>query len=101
MTALPARARAWMAADPDNITADNLTRTVDAATQSADATRQAQALHELSERFAGPLEFGTAGLRGIMGAGESRMNRAVVRRTCFGLGKYLLANAPALQEPGV
>jgi NADPH:quinone reductase-like Zn-dependent oxidoreductase len=34
--------------------------------------------------------FGTAGLRGVLGAGESRMNRAVVLRTTAGLGRYLL-----------
>lgn len=48
---------------------------------------------ELTDRFAGPLEFGTAGLRGVIGAGENRMNRAVVRRTTYGLGKELLALA--------
>src|SRR5689334_19758385 len=55
-----------------------------------------EALGELTDRFLGPLEFGTAGLRGLLGAGESRMNRAVVIRTSFGLGNYLLAQAPEL-----
>jgi phosphomannomutase len=56
---------------------------------------------ELKERFAGPLEFGTAGLRGVLGAGESRMNRAVVLRTTHGLGNALLAAFPDARERGV
>lgn len=93
MTDLLDRARAWIAADPDPDTRDELTRIVEDAAQSDDTARRATALLDLSERFAGPLEFGTAGLRGIMGAGESRMNRAVVRRTTAGLAKYLQTNA--------
>jgi phosphomannomutase len=56
---------------------------------------------ELKERFSGPLEFGTAGLRGVLGAGESRMNRAVVLRTSFGLGQALLTAFPDARERGV
>ena len=43
------------------------------------------ALAELDLRFSGPLVFGTAGLRAAVGAGESRMNRAVVIRASAGL----------------
>lgn len=50
----------------------------------------------MQEAFSGPLEFGTAGLRGILGAGESLMNLAVVLRTTLGLGTYLLER-PELQ----
>lgn len=92
MTDLLDRARAWIAADPDPNTRDDLARLVDDASSNADPARQAKALHDLGERFAGPLEFGTAGLRGIMGAGETRMNRAVVLRTTAGLARYLLTN---------
>ncbi|HRO30460.1 MULTISPECIES: phospho-sugar mutase [Micrococcaceae] len=45
----------------------------------------------LTSRFAGPLAFGTAGLRAEEGPGPARMNRAVVRRTAAGLARYLLA----------
>lgn len=93
MTDLLDRARAWIAADPDSNSRDELERVVANATQNADATLQAKALRDLTERFAGPLEFGTAGLRGIMGAGESRMNQAVIRRTTAGLARYLLTNS--------
>ena len=57
---------------------------------------------DLADRFAGSLEFGTAGLRGVIGAGPNRMNRAVVLRTTWGLAQYLLeAGGPGAAEKGV
>ena len=56
---------------------------------------------DLADRFAGALEFGTAGLRGVIGAGPNRMNRAVVLRTSWGLGKHLLANVADAKASGV
>ena len=46
---------------------------------------------EIKERFYMDLEFGTAGLRGIMGAGTNRMNIYVVRKTTQGLANYILS----------
>jgi phosphomannomutase len=46
---------------------------------------------ELTERMAGTLAFGTAGIRGVVEAGSNRMNRAMVIRTTAGLAEYLLA----------
>ena len=69
------RARAWLDNDPDEESRAELTALL------ADAERNKD---ELADRFSGPLEFGTAGLRGILGAGENRMNSAVVRRTTGG-----------------
>src|SRR5271169_1009672 len=56
---------------------------------------------DLAERFAGPLEFGTAGLRGVLGAGPNRMNRAVVARATWALAEELLAAVPRAAERGV
>ena len=48
--------------------------------------------NEIKERFFTDLEFGTAGLRGIIGAGTARMNIYTVRRATQGLALYLLQN---------
>lgn len=45
--------------------------------------------NEIKERFYTDLEFGTAGLRGIIGAGINRMNIYVVRKTTQGLANYI------------
>ena len=46
----------------------------------------------MEDRFAGRLQFGTAGLRGALGAGPNRMNRATVTRAAAGLAAYVLAH---------
>lgn len=50
---------------------------------------------QIKERFISDLPFGTAGLRGIIGAGITRMNRYVVGRATQGLANYLLADGKA------
>jgi phosphomannomutase len=50
----------------------------------------AAAIAELVDAFSGRLEFGTAGLRGALGAGPNRMNRVVVGQAAAGLATYLL-----------
>ncbi|PSB86297.1 phosphoglucomutase [Photobacterium damselae subsp. damselae] len=56
---------------------------------------------ELDERFRGRLEFGTAGLRGVVGAGPNRMNRLVIQETATGLGHYLIQTIDNAKEKGV
>lgn len=46
--------------------------------------------NEIKERFYAELEFGTAGLRGIIGAGTNRMNVYTVRKATQGLANYIL-----------
>lgn len=76
--------RSWIEQDPDPTTRAELETLV----TSAESNDQA-ALEDLASRFAGPLMFGTAGLRAAVGAGESRMNRAVVIRATAGLAAFL------------
>ncbi|MFD9339928.1 phospho-sugar mutase [Streptomyces sp. NPDC060028] len=78
------RAQAWLAEDPDPETADELGKLLSAGDTA-----------ELADRFSGMLQFGTAGLRGELGAGPMRMNRAVVIRAAAGLAAYLKAQGHA------
>ncbi len=56
---------------------------------------------EIEERFYRELEFGTAGMRGILGAGTNRMNIYNVRRASQGVAKYVLSNGEAAAKAGV
>ncbi|MFE7295242.1 phospho-sugar mutase [Streptomyces sp. NPDC057579] len=75
---LISRAQAWLAEDPDPDTRDELAGLIETGRHD-----------ELAVRFAGTLQFGTAGLRGELGAGPMRMNRSVVIRAAAGLAAYL------------
>jgi phosphomannomutase len=88
MTDLIDRARKWIADDPDPDTRAELESIID----SGDTD-------ELASRLDTVLEFGTAGIRGQVGAGPGRMNRAVVIRTTYGLIRYLTAHQVGSQ-PG-
>jgi phosphomannomutase len=73
-------AEQWLADDPDPAARAELRAVIDALPGSAG---------ELADRFAGPLRFGTAGLRGPMRAGRNGMNLAVVRQAAAGLVAWL------------
>jgi len=82
-------AQRWLAAEPD-----------------ADIREELEALiagepDELADRFDGRLQFGTAGLRGAVGAGPLRMNRLVVRQAAAGLARYILDTDPRGAARGV
>ena len=82
MTAAEA-ARAWLAQDPDAATRAELEALIAAGGAA------------LEERFASRLQFGTAGLRGELGAGPTRMNRVLVAQAAAGLAAYLLSQHPS------
>lgn len=78
MSDLRARAEEWLAQDPDPDTRAELRAILDAGDDAA-----------LASRFGSRLEFGTAGLRGELGAGPNRMNRVTVMRAAAGLAACL------------
>ncbi|APT91875.1 phosphomannomutase [Corynebacterium phocae] len=77
-TTLKDFARTWAEHDPDPQTKQQVLDWLEEGNQE-----------ELAKAFNGPLEFGTAGLRAEVGPGQSRMNRATVIRTTFGLIEWL------------
>ena len=79
MSELETRAREWIEGDPDPVTRAELSALLDKGE-----------VDELADRMAGLLQFGTAGIRGAVEAGDNRMNRAVVIKTTAGLVAHLL-----------
>lgn len=88
--ALRAEVEAWIKADPDPRTRAELAGLVAAGD-----------LTSLQDRFGNPLGFGTAGLRGQLGAGPGRMNRLVVRRTTAGVANWVLAKGADAARRGI
>jgi phosphomannomutase len=76
------QAELWLTDDPDAATRDELRALIAGLPGTAE---------ELRDRFAGPLTFGTAGLRGRLRAGPNGMNLAVVTRAAAGLVRWLTA----------
>jgi phosphomannomutase len=91
---LRAEAERWIAGDPDERDRAELRALLDDGGDAAAA--------DLADRFGARLEFGTAGLRGAIGAGPNRMNRAVVRATTAALAGWLASHGgPAAAQDGV
>ncbi len=82
-------ARRWLAAEPD----EDMREELESLLAGSD--------DELSDRFGGRLQFGTAGLRAAVGAGPQRMNRLVVQQAAAGLVAYLLKAEPDAAARGV
>lgn len=80
----------WLERDPDPKTREELQHLVDINDQQ-----------ELNDRFGSRLAFGTAGLRGKVGAGPNRMNRLVIQETATGLGHYLIEQVQGTCTRGV
>ena len=87
---LRAAAREWLDGDPDPVTRDELQAALDAGD-----------LASLREGFLQRLEFGTAGLRGLIGPGPGRMNRKLVRQVTRGVADALLTRDSSVRERGV
>lgn len=85
--ALRERAERWLAHDPDPDTVAELRGLLDAADDTL-----------LAARFSDRLPFGTAGIRGVIGAGPAAMNRLVVRQVSAGLALRLLQEPQATQR---
>jgi phosphomannomutase len=83
-----AAARELLAEDPDAETRAELDALLHRAENGDEAARR-----DLADRMAGPLQFGTAGLRGRVEAGLARMNRLAVVKASWGLGAHLLDEA--------
>lgn len=84
-----AQARAWLRQDPDPATRDELAGIVTRA-----ASGDAAAITDLDDRFGARLAFGTAGLRGALGAGSNRMNRVLIAQAAAGFAEYLREHVP-------
>lgn len=77
-------------------------KTVDTSEQDeVRALIEASAVDELRDRFWRELEFGTGGLRGVVGAGSNRMNGPIIRKATQGFANYIIKQGPEGKSRGV
>jgi phosphomannomutase len=95
---LRSQVEAWIGEDPDPGDRAELRALLTVAGREGEPGRAAQT--ELGDRFADRLHFGTAGLRGTVGAGPNRMNRAVVRAATAALAGWLRERGPGAPGAG-
>ncbi len=88
MSSLINQAQAWLDQDPDPHTKAELAALIES--NDVDA---------LASRFDSRLQFGTAGLRGELGAGPNRMNRVVVAQAALAIAKFLKENKDTYRNP--
>ncbi|MCG9696200.1 phospho-sugar mutase [Shewanella sp. Isolate11] len=89
-THLQAKIKHWLDLDGDESSRNEIQRLVDNGEHA-----------ELAARFSGRLMFGTAGIRGVVGAGPMRMNPLVVQQTSKGVAEYLKAQFKDAASRGV
>ena len=87
---LLAKAQAWLAQDPDTETRTELSQLIAAGDEPG-----------LRSRFDARIGFGTAGLRGELGAGPNRMNRVLVAQAAAGIAAFLTATVGEGRRPSV
>jgi phosphomannomutase len=75
------QARSWIEQDPDAETVAELEKLISESDEAG-----------LADRFGQRIGFGTAGLRGLLGAGPNRMNRVLVAQAAAGISSYLKEN---------
>ena len=81
-------AHQWLTQDPDPKTRAELEELIEHGDTA-----------QLESRFSSTLQFGTAGLRGELGAGPNRMNRVVVARAALAIARFLKTNSKTYQTP--